>query len=95
MAFQNFSVFKGWLAGPWVGMDNFQYIISMPRFGQVMYNTIYISILKIVFSLIVPIVVALLLNEMHGQKLKRVLQTAMYLPYFLSWVVLAASFWMS
>ncbi|MFD2880800.1 hypothetical protein ACFTAO_40510 [Paenibacillus rhizoplanae] len=46
MAFQNFSVFKGWLAGPWVGMDNFKYIISMPRFGQVMYNTIYISILK-------------------------------------------------
>ncbi|MEK3717492.1 MULTISPECIES: ABC transporter permease [unclassified Paenibacillus] len=88
MAFQNFSVFKGWLAGPWVGMDNFKYIISMPRFGQVMYNTIYISILKIVFSLLVPIVVALLLNEMRSHRLKRVLQTAMYLPYFLSWVVL-------
>lgn len=88
MAFQKFTVFKGWFDAPWVGLANFKYVISMPRFGQVMFNTVYISVLKIIFSLLVPIIVALLLNEMRSRKMKRVLQTAMYLPHFLSWIIL-------
>ena len=88
IAFQNFRVFKGWFSAPWVGLDNFLYVINLPNFGSVMFNTIYISVLKIVFSLAVPIVVALLFNEMQHTGPKRVLQTVMYLPYFMSWIIL-------
>ena len=88
IAFQNFRVFRGWFSAPWVGLDNFLYVINLPNFGSVMFNTIYISVLKIVFSLAVPIVVALLFNEMQHTGPKRVLQTVMYLPYFMSWIIL-------
>lgn len=88
IAFQNFKVFKGWFSAPWVGLDNFRYVMNLPNFNQVMFNTVYISVIKIVFSLLIPIVVALMFNEMRQLRLKRVLQTVMYLPYFMSWIIL-------
>lgn len=88
IAFQNFKVFKGWFSAPWVGLDNFHYVMNLPNFNQVMFNTVYISVIKIVFSLLIPIVVALMFNEMRQLRLKRVLQTVMYLPYFMSWIIL-------
>ena len=88
IAFQNFKVFKGWFAAPWVGLANFRYVIHLPNFSQVLYNTVFISFLKIVCSLVVPIVVALMFNEMQSTGLKRTLQTVMYLPYFMSWIIL-------
>lgn len=88
IAFQDFTVFKGWLSARWVGLENFRYVISMPNFGRVMFNTVYISTLKIVFSLLTPIVMALLLNEVSSRGYKRTLQTVMYMPHFLSWVIL-------
>ena len=88
IAFQNFKVFKGWFAAPWVGLSNFSYVIHLPNFGQVLFNTVYISALKIIFSLLVPIAVALMFNEMRCAPLKRTLQTVMYLPYFMSWIIL-------
>lgn len=88
ISFQDFRVFKGWFAAEWVGLDNFRYILSLPNFTNVLVNTVYISVIKIVCSLVVPIVVALLLNEMSAVRFKRTLQTVMYLPYFLSWIIL-------
>lgn len=88
ISFQNFRVFKGWFAAPWVGFDNFRYVMGLPEFGQVLFNTVYISVLKIIFSLVVPIVIALMFNEMQNVRLKRTLQTIMYLPYFMSWIIL-------
>jgi putative aldouronate transport system permease protein len=88
ISFQSFKVFNGWFAAPWVGLANFKYVINLPNFSSVMINTVCISVLKIIFSLIVPITVALMLNEMQHTALKRILQTLMYLPYFMSWVIL-------
>jgi putative aldouronate transport system permease protein len=88
ISFQNFRVFKGWFAAQWVGLDNFKYILSLPNFTGVLFNTVYISSIKIVCSLVVPIAVALLLNEMTAARYKRTLQSVMYLPYFMSWIIL-------
>jgi len=88
IAFQNFRVFEGWFAADWVGLSNFKYIMSFPNIYQVIFNTVYISVLKIIFSLVVPIIVALLLNEMLMIRFKRTIQTIMYLPFFLSWIIL-------
>jgi len=88
IAFQKFTVFKGWFHAKWVGWDNFAFVLSLPNFGQVMWNTVYISALKIVASLVVPILVSLMLNEVQSIALKRTVQTVIYMPYFLSWVVM-------
>lgn len=88
IAFQEFSVFKGWFAAKFVGLENFQFLLSMPNFKSVMWNTVYISLLKIIFSLAVPILVSLMLNEVQSRSLKRTVQTVIYMPHFLSWVVM-------
>jgi len=89
IAFQKFIPAKGLFGNQkWVGWDNFDYVMNLPNFTQVLWNTLYISSLKLILGLIVPIVVAVLLNEVKNQLLKRSVQTAIYLPYFLSWVVL-------
>jgi putative aldouronate transport system permease protein len=87
-AFQKFTPFKGWFGSDWVGFKNFVDVFSLPDMGQVIWNTIFIAILKISFGLLVPIVVALLLNEVNKNFIKRGVQTLIYLPHFLSWVIL-------
>ena len=89
MAFQKFTVFKGWFHHKvkWVGWDNFEFVMSLPNFFPVLWNTLYISTLKIIFNLLVPIVVSLMLNELRLNKLKRTVQTVIYMPHFLSWIV--------
>ncbi|QUI25560.1 sugar ABC transporter permease [Vallitalea pronyensis] len=89
MAFQNFNPTKG-LFGmqAFVGWDNFRYFFQMPDFRTVLTNTLIISIGKIIFQTIVPIVVALLLNELRIKWFKKSVQTIIYLPHFLSWVIL-------
>lgn len=88
IAFQKFTVFKGWFKAKWVYWDNFLFVISLPNFGQVMWNTVYIAVLKILASLAVPIIVSLMLNEVQSTTLKRTVQTVIYMPHFLSWVVM-------
>lgn len=74
---------------PWGGLKQFRYIFtSMPDFGRALLNTLVISLLKLTFGFPVPIIVALLLNELKTVWLKKSVQTAIYLPYFLSWVIL-------
>ncbi|MBU5348301.1 ABC transporter permease [Paenibacillus lautus] len=89
IAFQRFIPAKGLFGDQqWIGWDNFQYVMSLPNFTQVLWNTLFISSFKLILGLIVPIVFAVLLNELKNNVIKRSVQTAIYLPYFLSWVVL-------
>ncbi|MBP1994528.1 ABC transporter permease [Paenibacillus eucommiae] len=88
IAFQKFVPNKGLFGSKWVGFDNFIYMINMPDIYQVIYNTVFIAAGKIIFGQLVPILVALLLNEMKNKFITRSVQTMIYLPHFLSWVIL-------
>lgn len=90
MAFQQYNPAKGLFgAQKWVGWYNFEYIFTLPDFGHVMWNTILIAGLKIIAGLVVPVVAALLLNEIRSKWLMRGIQTMIYLPNFISWVIMA------
>ncbi|QMV44046.1 ABC transporter permease [Cohnella cholangitidis] len=89
IAFQRFIPARGLFGDQkWVGWDNFNYVMELPSFMQVLWNTLYISSFKLVLGLLVPIVFAILLNELKNEAIKRSVQTTIYLPFFLSWVVL-------
>ncbi|WP_059049338.1 ABC transporter permease [Paenibacillus senegalimassiliensis] len=88
MAFQKFTPFKGLFGSKWIGLDNFHYVFALPETGQIIWNTIFISIMKIGAGLIAPITISLLLNELRNELIKRGVQTLIYLPHFLSWVIL-------
>lgn len=89
IAFQNFSPIAGFKNMNWVGLDNFRYLFDLPGFGQVVWNTVFISVMKISSGLVVPVLVALLLNEVRKTGFKRTIQTVIYMPHFFSWVILA------
>lgn len=76
----------------WVGLKHFELLFSSAIFWQVLANTLIISAMKIVFVFPVPIIVALLLNEVRGTSTRKFIQSAIYLPHFLSWVVIAGIF---
>ena len=88
MAFQDYRPWLGISRSEWVGLEHFHYLFSYPDSKQVILNTLIISSLKLTFGLIVPIIFALLLNEVLFMPAKRVFQTMVYLPHFISWVVL-------
>lgn len=88
IAFQKFSPAKGFFGSPWVGLDNFKYVFELPGTMQVIWNTVIIACMKIVAGLIVPVSIALLLNEIRISFVKRGIQTLIYLPHFLSWIIL-------
>ncbi|MFS0787978.1 ABC transporter permease subunit [Shouchella sp. 1P09AA] len=88
MAFQDFKPWEGFLGSQWVGFDNFIRIFEFQEGRQVIWNTLVISTFKIIFQLVVPIMFALLLNEVRIMAYKRSIQTLVYLPHFLSWVIL-------
>lgn len=88
MAFENFKPAKGFFGSKWVGWDNFVYMAKLPNMGSVLYNTVFIAVLKIIMGMIVPIFVALMLNEIGNKPFKRTVQTIVYFPHFLSWVIL-------
>lgn len=88
MAFQKFVPAKGFLGSQWIGLDNFRYIFNMPNIWNVIRNTVFIAVMKITANLVVPIIFALLLNEVRKNAFKRTIQTIIYFPHFLSWVIL-------
>ena len=92
IAFQKFNPTKGFFGSPWVGFDNFKNLFTMPNIGQVIGNTVTIALGKMIGGIIVPVFFALLLNEISHVTLKRSFQTLVYLPHFLSWVILAGIF---
>lgn len=87
MVFKNFRITRGILGSDWNGIQNFVQLFRVPSFPQILRNTVEISLLKLVFGFPAPIILALMLNELRNVALKRTLQTALYLPHFISWVV--------
>lgn len=92
MAFQNYHPIKGILGSQWMGLSNFRYIMSLPRFANALRNTIVIGLLKLLINYPAPILFAIFLNEVKKPLFKRINQTISYLPHFISWVV-AAGMW--
>ncbi|WP_415065403.1 ABC transporter permease [Lacrimispora sp.] len=90
MAFQDYVPAKGILGSKFVGMKNFQYMFSIPDVGRIFINTLIIAVGKILSGTLMAIVFAVLLNEIRIKFLKKTVQTVVYLPHFLSWVVLSA-----
>ncbi len=88
IAFQKYNP-KLLFNSPWVGLEHFRYVFGMPGFLRTIWNTFYIAVIKIVLGIIVPVVFSLLLNEVRNIKFKRAFQTLVYLPHFISWVILA------
>ncbi len=88
IAFEDYNVGMGFNS-PWVGLKNFQYLFSQPTFTRTITNTLYIAVWKLALGIIVPVTIAILLNEMRSNKLKRFYQTLIYIPNFLSWIIMA------
>ncbi|MBG9734889.1 ABC transporter permease [Paenibacillus alvei] len=89
MAFQKYIPTKGLLGSPFVGWKNFKFLLDYPDIGRIFFNTVYIAVMKILAGLVVPITIAILLNELRKEWVKRTFQTMVYLPHFLSWVLLS------
>jgi len=92
MAFQNFRISDGILGSQFNGLDNFRRLFSMPNFLPVIRNTVIIALGKMVGGIVVPVLFALMLNEVKHMGFKKSIQTLVYLPNFLSWVILASIF---
>lgn len=94
MAFQNYMPAKGFLGSDFVGLEHFKFMFSLPDSYQIFANTLIIAIGKIIVGMIVPVIFALLLNEVRVKWFKQSIQTIVYLPNFISWVVLGTVFTM-
>jgi len=92
ISFQKFIPANGLFGSPWVGFANFRTLIGMPNILEILRNTILISLVKMIGGVAVPVVFALLLNEVNKLFIKRFFQTLVYLPNFLSWIILAGIF---
>ncbi len=88
MAFQKFVPLRSFWRSKFIGFKNFDYIFKMPEFERVLMNSLFLSVMKIIVGLVVPLLLAILINEVVFSPLKRTIQTSIFLPYFLSWAVL-------
>lgn len=89
MAFENYKPAKGIFASKWVGMENFAFLFGLPGFLVAVRNTVLIALAKIILGIVVPILFSLQLNELFNHKVKKVIQTIIYMPHFISWVLMA------
>lgn len=87
IAFQKYNMFNP-AKSRWIGLDNFKFVFGMSDFGIALKNTLILNGLDLLFGFPVPIILAILLNEMRTPKLKKLSQTMLYLPHFLSWVII-------
>jgi len=90
IAFKDYSVFIGIWESPWVGLENFRKMIEDPDFLLALKNTLIIEGLQLIFAFPAPLALALLLNSIISDKTKRSIQSIVYLPHFLSWVIVIA-----
>lgn len=90
MAFTDFNVVDGIFGSEFVGLDNFKYFFQSSMGWKVIYNTLFINIFSIVLGIIFPITIAVCLNEIASRKYKKLTQSMMFFPYFISWVVVGA-----
>ena len=88
VAFKNFNIFKGMWESEWTGFSIFQEIFFYPKFWLALKNTVILNGLDLLFGFPVPIALAILLYEMRSMKIKRISQTILYLPHFLSWIII-------
>ncbi|WP_273326098.1 ABC transporter permease [Vallitalea guaymasensis] len=93
MAFQDFDIIKGFSGSEWVGLDNFIKIFTMPNFLLAIKNTFIYSGTILFLGFPLPIILALLFNELRNLRFKKVVQTISYMPYFLSWASVVALFY--
>ncbi|MGO4546330.1 ABC transporter permease [Paenibacillus sp. 2TAB23] len=92
IAFQDYKPWLGFTNSPWVGFDHFIYLFEYPDGMQIVKNTLIIAFAKIITNMIFPVLFALFLNEIRVNWYKRIAQTFVYLPHFLSWVILGGIF---
>ncbi|RAV19081.1 sugar ABC transporter permease [Paenibacillus contaminans] len=90
IAFQDYMIFKGILASPFVGFKHFESLFAYSQFWRVLKNTAIIGLFNIVFVFPVPVILALMFNELKNLIFKRTLQTIYYVPHFFSWVIISA-----
>lgn len=88
ISFKDFKFSKGILGSPWTGLENFRYLFGLKDFYRVFANSIILSLLKLLVSFPIPVILAILLNEIPFLRYKKATQTMIYLPYFISWVVI-------
>lgn len=88
IAFKNFSFSKGIMGSEWIGFQNFKYLFTLGDFYSVFKNSITLSFLRLVLCFPVPILLAIMLNEIASLRYKKLTQTIIYLPYFISWIVI-------
>ncbi|MCT2193564.1 sugar ABC transporter permease [Paenibacillus sp. p3-SID1389] len=88
ISFQNYSPYQGVLASPWVGLEHFRRFFSNPDFFMLFRNTLAINTLSLIFFFPLPILLSLMLNEVRQQAYKKIVQSIVYLPHFLSWVII-------
>lgn len=90
LAFKDYKIAHGFWGSEWVGLDVFQDIFAKPDFGRAIRNTLLLNVSDLIFSFTMPIILSLLINEVKNALFKRVNQTLLYLPHFLSWVIIGA-----
>lgn len=88
IAFKDFNIFKGILQSEWVGLSWFRHVFIMEDFRIALWNTLKLNILDLLFSFPAPILLAICLNELTHVRFKKISQTILYLPYFMSWVII-------
>ena len=92
IAFKTYRIRLGIMASPWAGFSNFPRALGNPDLPRIVYNTLFISFSRLIFGFPAPIILALLLNELKSPLFKRTVQSVLYLPYFLSWIIMAGIF---
>ena len=92
LAFKDYSIRKGILGSPWVGFTVFEELFATHTFVRAFRNTVIISLLRWIFGFPMPIILALMLNELKNLRFKKTMQTISYLPHFLSWIILTGLF---
>ncbi len=88
IAFQKYNMFKGMWNSKFIGLENFRFVMSMPDFPVALKNTLQLNFMGLIAGFPVPIVLAIMLNELRSIQFKKVSQTLLYLPHFLSWIII-------
>lgn len=91
MAFKDYKFSKGILGSPWVGFYHFKMFFNS-EFGRLMLNTLRMTVSSLIFGFPLPIILAIMINEVRFSKFQKVVQTVTYLPHFVSWVVVISMF---
>lgn len=89
IAFKDYSIFRGYAESPWVGFEVFEKFLKMKDFSRALRNTLILNVTSLVIGFPAPIILALMLNEVYNTKLKKAVQSVLYIPHFISMVIIA------